>query len=70
MTENATTITKIISGTIERLTDNYIAIAVITAFLYMAIKQTPIPEALVMMTGFVIKYYFDKKNGNNNGDTV
>ena len=58
------TITEIVSGTIEKLTDNYIAIAVITTCLYMAVVQTTAPEWLIMMAGFVIKYYFDKKNGN------
>ncbi|MDP2754427.1 MAG: hypothetical protein Q8P40_08565 [Nitrospirota bacterium] len=66
MTDSATTITEIVSGTIEKLTDNYIAIAVITTCLYMAVMQITAPEWLIMMAGFVIKYYFDKKNGNGN----
>lgn len=68
MTESTITITKIVSNTIETLTDNYIAIAVITTFLYMSLKQIPVPEALIMMVGFVIKYYFDKKNGSTNNN--
>ncbi len=59
-----------ISQTIEKLTDNYIAIAVITTCLYMAVMQLIVPEWLIMMAGFVIKYYFDNKmsgNGNGNG---
>lgn len=72
MTESTvtTTVAEIISGTIEKLTDNYIAIAVISTCLYMAVKQLTAPEWLIMMAGFVIKYYFDKKNGNvENGNT-
>jgi hypothetical protein len=53
-----------VSEIVEKLTDNYIAIAVITVCLYMAIKQITAPEWLIIMAGFVIKFYFDsKKNG-------
>lgn len=69
MTETTTTITKTISGMIEKLTDNYIAIAVITTFLYMMVKRIDTPESLVMMVGFVIKYYFDKGEKNDNINT-
>lgn len=55
-----------VSEIVEKLTDNYIAIAVITVCLYMAIVQKEAPEWLIMMAGFVIKYYFDK--GMKNGD--
>ena len=68
MTETTTTITEIVSGTIEKLTDNYIAIAVITTCLYMAVMQLTAPEWLIMMAGFVIKFFFDSKKNGNGGN--
>ncbi len=46
---------------IDELTDNYIAIAVITTALAMAIMQINVPEWLILLAGIVIKFYFDGK---------
>ncbi len=50
-----------IENLIEELTDNFIAVIVVVAYLAMVVQGMAIPDGLNAFVGLVMAYYFTKK---------